>query len=181
MLKDEDKKVIVDAIREIPDFPKPGVIFKDISTILNNAQAFGLLMDHLKERYQDMSLDFIAGIDARGFIFGAALARDLGIGFVPIRKKGKLPYTTISEKYVLEYGIDEVEIHIDAFRGVENARVLLIDDLIATGGTAFAAANLIQKSGGVCVESCFIMNLEFLGGSKKLEKISPVYGVLGDK
>lgn len=181
MLKDEDKKVIVDAIREIPDFPKPGVIFKDISTILNNAQAFGLLMDHLKVRYQDMSLDFVAGIDARGFIFGAALARDLGIGFVPIRKKGKLPYTTISEKYVLEYGIDEVEIHIDAFRGIENARVLLIDDLIATGGTAFAAANLIQKSGGVCVESCFIMNLEFLGGSKKLEQISPVYGVLGDK
>lgn len=180
MLKDQDKKIITGAIREIPDFPKPGIVFKDITTILNDAQAFGLLMDHLKERYEDMNLDFIAGIDARGFIFGAALARDLGIGFVPIRKKGKLPYTTISEKYALEYGIDEVEIHIDAFREVENARVLLIDDLIATGGTAFAAANLIEKSGGKCVESCFIMNLEFLGGSKKLEQVTPVYSVLGE-
>ena len=180
MLKSEDKQIIVDAIREIPDFPKPGIVFKDISTILNNAEAFSLLMDHLRDRYQEMNLDFIAGIDARGFIFGAALARDLGLGFVPIRKKGKLPYTTISEKYALEYGLDEVEIHIDAFRGVENARVLLIDDLIATGGTAFAAANLIEKSGGVCVESCFIMSLDFLGGSKKLEEIAPVYSVLGE-
>jgi len=180
MIKEENRKIIVDAIREIPDFPKPGIIFKDISTILNDATAFGLLMDHLKERYQGMKLDFIAGIDARGFIFGASLARDLGIGFVPIRKKGKLPYTTISEKYSLEYGFDEVEIHIDAFRDVENARVLLIDDLIATGGTAFAAANLIQKSGGVCVESCFIMSLDFLGGSDKLKTVSPVYSVLGE-
>lgn len=180
MLKSEDRKIITEAIREIPDFPKPGIIFKDISTILNNAEAFGLLMDHLKERYLAMELDFVAGIDARGFIFGAALARDLGVGFVPVRKKGKLPYTTISEKYSLEYGFDEVEIHIDAFRGIKNARVLLIDDLIATGGTAFAAANLIEKSGGKCVESCFIMSLDFLGGSKKLENIAPVYSVLGE-
>lgn len=180
MLKDENRKIIVDAIREIPDFPQAGIIFKDISTILNNAQAFGLLMDHLRDRYKEMNLDFIAGIDARGFIFGAALARDLGLGFVPIRKKGKLPYTTISEKYALEYGFDEVEIHIDAFKNIENARVLLIDDLIATGGTAFAAANLIEKSGGKCVESCFIMSLNFLGGSKKLEEIAPVYSVLGE-
>ncbi len=181
MLKDENKKIIIDAIREIPNFPQPGIIFKDISTILNDAQAFGLLMDHLRDRYKNMELDFIADIDARGFIFGAALARDLGIGFVPIRKKGKLPYTTISEKYALEYGFDEVEIHIDAFRNIESARVLLIDDLIATGGTAFAAANLIEKSGGKCVESCFIMSLDFLGGSKKLEEIAPVYSVLGEK
>lgn len=180
MLKDEDKKIIVSAIREIPDFPQPGVLFKDISTILNDAEAFGLLMDHLKDRYKEMNLDFIAGIDARGFIFGAALARDLGLGFVPIRKKGKLPYTTISEKYALEYGFDEVEIHIDAFREVKDARVLLIDDLIATGGTAFAAANLIEKSGGKCVESCFIMSLDFLGGSEKLQQVSPVYSVLGE-
>lgn len=180
MIKSEDKQIIINAIREIPDFPKPGIVFKDITTILNDAQAFGLLMDHLKERYQDMNLDFIAGIDARGFIFGAALARDLGIGFVPIRKKGKLPYTTISEKYALEYGVDEVEIHIDAFRDVENARILLIDDLIATGGTAYAAANLIEKSGGKCVEACFIMDLAFLGGSEKLEKFAPVYSVLGE-
>ncbi len=180
MLKEEDKTVIVNAIREIPDFPQPGIIFKDISTILNDAEAFGLLMDHLKERYKEMDLDFVAGIDARGFIFGAALARDLGVGFVPIRKKGKLPYTTISEKYALEYGFDEVEIHIDAFRNKENARVLLIDDLIATGGTAFAAANLIEKSGGKCVESCFIMSLNFLGGTQRLEAVAPVYSVLGE-
>jgi len=180
LIDSEDKKIIIDAIREIPDFPKPGIVFKDISTILNNAQAFGLLMDHLQTRYKDMNLDFIAGIDARGFIFGSALARDLGVGFVPIRKKGKLPYTTISEKYSLEYGVDEVEIHIDAFRDIEKARVLLIDDLIATGGTAFAAANLIEKSGGKCVESCFIMSLDFLGGSEKLETITPVYSVLGE-
>lgn len=180
MLKENDRKIITGAIREIPDFPKPGIVFKDISTILNNARAFGLLMDHLKERYLSSELDFVAGIDARGFIFGAALARDLGVGFVPIRKKGKLPYTTVSEKYSLEYGFDEVEIHIDAFRGIKDARVLLIDDLIATGGTAFAAANLIEKSGGKCVESCFIMSLDFLGGSKKLENIAPVYSVLGE-
>ena len=180
MINSEDKQIIINAIREIPDFPKPGVVFKDITTILNDAQAFGLLMDHLKDRYKEMNLDFIAGIDARGFIFGAALARDLGIGFVPIRKKGKLPYTTISEKYSLEYGVDEVEIHIDAFRGLDSARVLLIDDLIATGGTAYAAANLIEKSGGKCVESCFIMDLTFLGGSEKLEKFTPVYSVLGE-
>ena len=180
MIKQEDKTIIIDAIREIPDFPKPGIVFKDISTILNNAQAFSLLMDHLRDRYKEMNLDFIAGIDARGFIFGAALARDLGIGFVPIRKKGKLPYTTISEKYSLEYGVDEVEIHIDAFRDVNNARVLLIDDLIATGGTAFAAANLIEKSGGKCIESCFIMSLDFLGGSDKLKTLAPVYSVLGE-
>ncbi len=180
MLDNSDRQFIIDAIREIPDFPKPGILFKDISTILNNAQAYKKLMDHLKERYTPMELDFVAGIDARGFIFGAALARDLGVGFVPIRKKGKLPYTTISEKYALEYGVDEVEIHIDAFRGIENARVLLIDDLIATGGTAYAAANLIEKSGGKCVESCFIMSLDFLGGSDKLSTLSPVYSVLGE-
>jgi len=180
LIKPEDKKIIIDAIREIPDFPKPGIVFKDISTILNDAQAFNLLMNHLHDRYKEINLDFIAGIDARGFIFGAALARDLGIGFVPIRKKGKLPYTTISEKYALEYGVDEVEIHIDAFRDIKNARVLLIDDLIATGGTAFAAANLIQKSGGNCVESCFIMSLDFLGGSEKLKTLTPVYSVLGE-
>ena len=177
-LNQEQRTIIEGAIREIPDFPKPGVIFKDITTILNNAEAFQTLQDHLFERYKSYNLDYVAGIDARGFIFGAALARDLGVGFVPIRKKGKLPYTTVSEKYVLEYGIDEVEIHIDAFNATENARVLLIDDLIATGGTANAAADLIGKVGAECVESCFIMGLTFLDGIEKLEKKSPVYSVI---
>jgi len=177
-LTPEQRTVIEGAIREIPDFPKPGIIFKDITTILNNAVAFKTLQDHLLERYKSYDLDYVAGIDARGFIFGAALARDLGVGFVPIRKKGKLPYTTVSEKYVLEYGIDEVEIHIDAFNSTENARVLLIDDLIATGGTANAAADLIGKVGAKCVESCFIMGLTFLDGIKNLEEKSPVYSVI---
>ncbi len=177
-LKQEQRTIIEGAIRNIPDFPKPGIVFKDITTILNNAEAYKTLQDHLFDRYKSYDLDYIAGIDARGFIFGAALARDLGVGFVPIRKKGKLPYTTVSEKYVLEYGIDEVEIHIDAFEGKENARVLLIDDLIATGGTAVAAASLISQVGAKCVESCFIMGLTFLDGIEKLEEKSPVYSVI---
>ena len=119
----EEKKIINDAIRDIPDFPKPGIIFKDITTLLNDKEAYGVLMNHLASRYKSYDLDFVAGIDARGFIFGAALAQMLGCGFVPIRKKGKLPYTTISEKYSLEYGFDEVEIHIDAFRDIKNAKV----------------------------------------------------------
>lgn len=178
-LTTDEKDILNRAIRDIPDFPEPGIVFKDISTLLNNSEAYGLLMDHLHRRYKNYDLNFIAGIDARGFIFGAALAQMLGIGFVPIRKKGKLPYTTVSEKYVLEYGVDEVEIHIDAFRGVEKARVLLIDDLIATGGTAYAAASLIDKSGGDCIEACFILGLDFLQGQQKLQSITDVYTVIG--
>ena len=173
-----DRSIIEGAIRNIPDFPKEGIVFKDITTILNNPKAFKTLQDHLQARYSSYELDYVAGIDARGFIFGAALARDLGVGFVPIRKKGKLPYTTVSEKYVLEYGVDEVEMHIDAFGDKPNPRVLLIDDLIATGGTANAAASLIGKVGANCVESCFIMGLSFLDGIKKLEEKSPVYSVI---
>ncbi len=177
-LSQEHRAIIEGAIRDIPDFPKPGVIFKDITTILNNAEAFKMLQDHLRDRYSSYDLDYVAGIDARGFIFGSALARDLGVGFVPIRKKGKLPYTTASEKYVLEYGVDEVEIHIDAFAKKKNARVLLVDDLIATGGTAIASASLINKLGAECVEACFIMGLTFLDGTKKLEKNTAVYSVI---
>ena len=177
-LSTEQRSIIEGAIRDIPDFPKPGIVFKDITTILNNPKAYKTLQDHLKLRYSTYNLDYVAGIDARGFIFGAVLARDLGIGFVPIRKKGKLPYTTVSEKYALEYGVDEVEIHIDAFGETPSPRVLLIDDLIATGGTANAAASLIEKVGATCVESCFIMGLTFLDGIKKLEEKSPVYSVI---
>ncbi|MFA5214711.1 adenine phosphoribosyltransferase [Sulfuricurvum sp.] len=174
-----DKEFLIRSIRDIPDFPKPGIVFKDITTLLNNKDAYALLMNHLKERYQSYNLTHIAGIDARGFIFGAALAQMLGVGFVPIRKKGKLPYTTVSEKYALEYGVDEVEIHIDAFSNVQNPKVLLIDDLIATGGTAYAAANLINKVGAECVEACFIMGLDFLSGQSKLRELTEVYTVIG--
>lgn len=177
-LSETETQILNESIREIPDFPEPGIVFRDITTLLNNAEAFGVLMRHLRDRYQDSKLDFIAGIDARGFIFGAALAQMLNIGFVPVRKKGKLPYTTVSEKYVLEYGVDEVEIHIDAFLDIERPRVLLVDDLIATGGTAYAATNLIRQSGGECVEACFVMSLDDLGGKEKLEQITPVYHLL---
>ena len=177
ILNETDKQYLLDSIRDIHDFPKPGIIFKDITTLLNNKDAYKFLMDHLEQRYKDMNLEYIAGLDARGFIFGAALADRLGIGFVPIRKKGKLPSTTICEKYELEYGFDEVEIHLDAFKK-ENARVLIIDDLCATGGTATAASKLVLDTKAVLVEVCFIMNLTFLEGSKKVEKYAPIYSVL---
>lgn len=178
ILSNTERKTIEDSIRDIPNFPKEGIIFKDITTLLSDKEAYGVLMNHLHERYKEYNLDFIAGIDARGFIFGAALAQMLGCGFVPIRKHGKLPYTTISEKYALEYGVDEVEVHIDAFSSVENPRVLLIDDLIATGGTANAAANLVKQAGGECVEACFILGLSFLDGIKKLEEKTDVYTLI---
>lgn len=177
-LSTTERKIIEASIRDIPDFPKPGIVFKDITTLLNDAEAYGVLMNHLYQRYKEYNLDYIAGIDARGFIFGAALAQMLGIGFVPIRKKGKLPYTTISEKYSLEYGYDEVEVHIDAFSKIPHARVLLIDDLIATGGTANAAASLIHQAGAECIESCFIIELSFLDGTKKLEEKVSVYTLI---
>jgi adenine phosphoribosyltransferase len=175
----QDLSMIKDAIRDIPDFPKPGIVFKDITTLLNNKEAYQALMQHLYDRYKEYNLDFIAGIDARGFIFGAALAQMLNVGFVPIRKHGKLPYTTISEKYSLEYGFDEVEIHIDAFDSVKDARVLLIDDLIATGGTAASAVSLINKAGASCVEACFVLGLNFLDGQKKLQEQTKTYVVIG--
>jgi adenine phosphoribosyltransferase len=178
-LSQKEREIILGSIRDIPDFPKPGIIFKDISTLLSNAQALNTLMSHLEARYKSYNLDYIAGIDARGFVFGSILADRLGLGFVTVRKKGKLPYTTVAEKYSLEYGFDEVEIHIDAF-GEKScgtpANVLLIDDLIATGGTATAAANLIDKVGAKCVEVCFVMELDFLKGRENIQ--APVYSVL---
>jgi len=181
-LSEEDRQKILGSIRTIPDFPKPGIQFKDITTLLGDPEAFGLLMDHLEARYRDYRLDYVAGIDARGFIFGSILADRLSVGFVPVRKKGKLPYTTVSEKYSLEYGFDEVEIHIDAYgtNGCQpdgrSSRVLLIDDLIATGGTAVAAAKLIERVGATCVEACFIMELPELKGREGIS--APVYAVL---
>ncbi len=177
-LTDEQRNFLMESIRDVPDFPKTGILFKDITTLLNNADAFTLLIEHLHARYESSGLDYIAGIESRGFIFGAALAAKLGIGFVPIRKKGKLPSATIGEKYALEYGFDEVEIHIDAFENTKNARVLLIDDLIATGGTAAAAAKLIKDAGAQCIEACFVINLAFLGGTDKLAGLTPCYCVL---
>lgn len=174
ILSKKDEAIILDSIREIKDFPKPGIVFKDITTLMSDPNAFSTLMSHLEARYSEYDLDYIAGLDARGFIFGSILADRLGLGFIPVRKKGKLPYTTISEKYDLEYGSDEIEIHIDAFE--KDSRILVIDDLIATGGTAGAAINLIRKANGVCVEACFIMELEDMNGKDKLN--ATVYSVI---
>ena len=175
ILSKTERNIIESSIRDIKDFPKPGIVFKDITTLLNNPKAYNVLMNHLYQKYKDYNLEYIAGIDARGFIFGAALAQMLNIGFVPIRKKGKLPYTTIGEKYTLEYGIDEVEVHIDAFGTEDGARVLVIDDLIATGGTANAAVTLVNQTGAKCVEACFIIGLTFLDGIEKVQNKTPVY------
>ncbi|MDD5405853.1 MAG: adenine phosphoribosyltransferase [Sulfurovaceae bacterium] len=176
-LSPQEISILQNHIRDIPDFPKPDIIFKDITPLLGSPEALSILMDHLTNRYLGYELDYIAGIDARGFIFGSILADRLGVGFVPVRKKNKLPYTTVAEKYSLEYGFDEVEIHIDAFGDTKGAKVLLIDDLIATGGTAKAAHGLIEKVGANCIETCFIIELEFLNGRDRFAN-QPVYSVL---
>lgn len=160
-------------IRTVPDWPQPGVNFRDITPLLQNSSAFRKLIDSFVHRYQDMELDAIAAIDARGFIVGAPLAYELNCSFVPVRKKGKLPFKTISETYTLEYGQAEVELHSDAFR--EGDRILIVDDLIATGGTMLAAAKLITRSGGQVVETSTIIDLPDLGGSRRIQEAS--YGV----
>jgi adenine phosphoribosyltransferase len=177
-LTDEQKQFLNKSIRDVPNFPKKGITFKDITTLLNNKEAFNLLMDHLEARYKDFDLDYIVGLDARGFIFGAVLADRLKIGFVPIRKKGKLPSATICEKYELEYGFDEVEIHLDAFKNDKNSKVLIIDDLCATGGTASASCKLVKDTKSNLIEVCFIVNLTFLKGDEKVKKFASVYSVL---
>ena len=173
------KEYLNSIIREVADFPKPGILFKDITTLLGDAKAFEFLMEHLYDRYKDKNLDYIVGIESRGFIFGATLANKLGVGFVPARKPNKLPYTTISQKYSLEYGIDELQMHIDAFGNKPGANVLLIDDLIATGGTAQAACEMISKLGANLIELAFIIDIG-IGGIKELESYGPIYVVLGD-
>ena len=159
---------VKNSIRDIPDFPKKGIVFKDITTFLNNGELFSEVIHCYANKYKDV--DFVCGIESRGFIFGAAIASKIKKGFVPIRKKGKLPFTTVAEKYALEYGFDEIEMHIDAFRDIKNPKVLLIDDLIATGGTAKAAVNLIQKLNADIVAAVFLIELTFLDGVKKLEE-----------
>ena len=174
----EHKQIIENSIRNIPDFPKLGINFKDITTLLNDNEAFGILMRHLKDRYQNSRLDYVVGLDARGFIFGAILANILNIGFVPIRKKGKLPSTTISRKYELEYGFSELEIHKDAFKNKTNSRILIIDDLLATGGTAQAACELVKELNAQIIEICFIVNLKSLNGINKINNYAPIYSVI---
>ena len=161
---------LADTIRAIPDYPKPGIIFRDITTLLGNARAFRRAVDELVQPWAGGKIDKVAGIEARGFILGGAVAHQLSAGFVPIRKKGKLPYETVSIAYSLEYGLDEIEMHKDAI--LPGERVLLVDDLIATGGTASAAANLIRQMGGELEAACFIVDLPALGGADRLRALN---------
>jgi adenine phosphoribosyltransferase len=163
------------AIRDIPDFPKPGILFRDITPILKDPEIFRLAISEFVRGAKAAGAQKIAGIDARGFLFGATVAHELNVGFVPIRKKGKLPFSTLSEAYDLEYGSAEVEVHSDAFEPGE--RVVLIDDLLATGGTAAAAIRLIQRAGGTPVLTQFLIELAGLNGRKALGDV-PVSAII---
>jgi adenine phosphoribosyltransferase len=158
-----------DAIRSIPDYPKPGIIFRDITTLLGDARAFRRTIDELVQPWAGMKIDKVAGIEARGFIVGGAVAHQVSAGFVPIRKKGKLPGSTVRIAYSLEYGVDEMEMHDDAIAAGE--RVVLVDDLIATGGTAEGAVKLLRNIGAEVLAACFIIDLPALGGADKLRKL----------
>jgi adenine phosphoribosyltransferase len=154
-------------IRSIPDYPKPGILFYDITTLLRNGDGFRRAVDAVVAPYRTVPIDFVVGIESRGFILGAAVADRLGIGFVPVRKPGKLPGQTISVSYELEYGVDALEIHHDAVASGE--KVLIVDDLLATGGTAQAAVSLLKESGAQVVGLAFLIELDELGGRSKLE------------
>jgi adenine phosphoribosyltransferase len=157
------------AIRSIPDYPKVGIIFRDITTLLGDARAFRQAVDQLVQPWAGGKIDKVAGIEARGFILGGAVAHQVSAGFIPIRKKGKLPFKRVSVGYSLEYGDDEMEMHEDAL--VKGERVILVDDLVATGGTAEAAVKLIRQMGGDVLAACFVIDLPDLGGADKLRKL----------
>ena len=164
-LEDELKS----AIRNIPDYPKPGIMFRDITTLLGNPRAFRRAVDELVHPFAGTKVDKVAGMEARGFILGGAVAHQLSSGFIPIRKKGKLPHDVVSIAYSLEYGLDEMEMHRDAVRPGE--KVILSDDLIATGGTAVGAVSLLRQMGADVIAACFVIDLPVLGGRKKLEAL----------
>lgn len=167
---------IKEHIRTVPDWPQPGIQFRDITPLLQDPKVFRVLIDIFLARYADAKLDLIAGLDARGFILGSVVAYELNLGFVPIRKKGKLPFTTVSEQYELEYGSATVELHTDACKSGD--RVLLIDDLIATGGTMMAGKKLLERLGATVVEGAVIVDLPELGGSRLIEESGlPVFKV----
>ena len=154
-------------VRSIPDYPKPGILFRDITTLIENPEGFRESVEQLAARHRGLGITHVAGIEARGFIFGAGVAIALGVGFIPIRKKGKLPGETIGQNYALEYGVDTIEIHADVLDG--NDKVLLVDDLIATGGTAIAAVGLLRRTGATVEDAAFVIDLPDLGGADKLK------------
>jgi adenine phosphoribosyltransferase len=167
-----------EAVRTIRDYPKPGILFRDITTLLGDARAFRRAVDELVQPWAGSKIDKVAGIEARGFIIGGAVAHQVSAGFVPIRKKGKLPHTTVRIVYSLEYGLDEMEMHADAI--LPGQRVILVDDLIATGGTAEAAVKLLRQIGADVVAACFIIDLPDLGGAAKLRAMDvPVRTLMG--
>jgi adenine phosphoribosyltransferase len=176
--KDEPVDNLKNLVRTIPDYPKPGIMFRDVTTLFADAQGFKATIARLAEPYRTEPIDAVAGIEARGFILGGAVADRLGCGFIPVRKKGKLPHTTVSQDYELEYGTDTIEIHEDAVKAGE--RVLIIDDLIATGGTAEAAIKLLRQVGGVIVGAAFVIDLPEIGGRRKLEALGVNCHVLMD-
>ena len=157
------------AIRTIPDYPKPGIMFRDITTLLGNARAFRRAVDEMVQPWAGSKIDKVAGMEARGFILGGAVAHQVSAGFIPIRKKGKLPHKRVSIAYSLEYGLDEMEMHEDAV--VKGEKVILVDDLIATGGTAEGAVKLLQQQGAEVLAACFIIDLSELGGAEKIRKL----------
>ena len=161
-------KTVADYIKSIPDFPKPGIVFRDVTSVLESPEGFKLAMDEMIKRLDGVEFDLIAGAEARGFIFGAPIAYALGKGFVPVRKKGKLPRETVSMAYELEYGTAEIEIHKDAIK--PGQRIVIVDDLIATGGTIAATTKLIEELGGEVVKALFLIELPALNGRAKLEK-----------
>ena len=162
-----DYDYVRSTVRQVPDFPKPGILFLDITTATKDAKSLNMMIDYLYEQFKDKKIDYVAGIESRGFIFGTPLACKLNAGFIPIRKPNKLPADTIKESYSLEYGTDTIEMHADAVK--EGDRVLVIDDLLATGGTAVAACNLVKKAGGDVVAAAFIIEVDPLKGREKIE------------
>jgi adenine phosphoribosyltransferase len=167
--KKNSKDDIKESIRTIPHFPKQGIMFRDITTLLQNPEAFKKTCNELYKRYKNKNIDVVVGIESRGFVFGAVLAYMLGVGFVPVRKPGKLPHKTIKEEYELEYGKDAVEMHADAIKKGQN--VVIVDDLVATAGTCVATAKLVKKLGGNIIECCFVIELPELKGKEKLEML----------
>lgn len=166
------------SIRTIPDYPKPGILFRDITTLLGNARAFRRAVDELVQPWAGSKIDKVAGMEARGFILGGAVAHQVSAGFIPIRKKGKLPHKRVSIAYSLEYGLDEMEMHEDAV--VKGEKVILVDDLIATGGTAEGAVKLLKQQGADVVAACFVIDLPDLGGADKIRKLGvPVRTLIG--
>jgi len=157
------------SIRTIPDYPKPGIMFRDITTLLGNARAFRRAVDEMVQPWAGMKIDKVAGMEARGFILGGAVAHQVSAGFIPIRKKGKLPHKRVSIAYSLEYGLDEMEMHEDAV--TKGEKVILVDDLIATGGTAEGAVKLLKQQGADVLAACFIIDLPELGGADKIRKL----------